>query len=130
MPHFLGWHLHGSNSQSTCGPSFYIGGMGCRVQCAQSARGSGGIEHQPHHGHVDWNPEYRWEIFSALDGALFYDAGKVAPRFGDLNFDDLKSDYGIGFRFGTSNGVFLRIEGAFGIGEGGNHFVMRYGHVF
>jgi outer membrane protein assembly factor BamA len=24
--------------------------------------------------------EYRWEIWSGLDGALFYDAGKVADR--------------------------------------------------
>ena len=24
--------------------------------------------------------EYRWEIFTALDGAIFYDAGKVAPH--------------------------------------------------
>ncbi len=73
--------------------------------------------------------EYRWEIFTAVDGALFYDAGKVASRVEDLNFRDLESDYGIGFRFGTSNGVFLRVEGAFG-SSGGKHFIMRFGHVF
>jgi hypothetical protein len=73
--------------------------------------------------------EYRWEIFTAVDGALFYDAGKVASRLEDLNFADLESDYGIGFRFGTSNGVFLRVEGAFGSSEGA-HFILRYGHVF
>ena len=74
--------------------------------------------------------EYRWEIFAAVDGAIFYDAGDVAARAGDLDLGDLKSDYGIGFRFGTSNGVFLRVEGAFGNRGGGKHFVMRYGHVF
>jgi hypothetical protein len=73
--------------------------------------------------------EYRWEIFTAVDGAIFYDAGKVASRAGDLDLRDLESDYGIGFRFGTSNGVFLRVEGAFG-SRGGKHFVLRYGHVF
>lgn len=73
--------------------------------------------------------EYRWEIFTAVDGALFYDAGKVAARREDLNLRDLESDYGIGFRFGTSNGVFLRIEGAFGSSDG-KHFVFRFGHVF
>jgi outer membrane protein assembly factor BamA len=73
--------------------------------------------------------EYRWEIFTAVDGALFYDAGKVASRIEDVDFRDLESDYGIGFRFGTSNGVFLRVEGAFG-SSGGAHFVMRFGHVF
>ena len=30
--------------------------------------------------------EYRWEIWSGLDGALFYDAGKVANRRADLEF--------------------------------------------
>ena len=73
--------------------------------------------------------EYRWEIFTAVDGALFYDTGKVASRLEDLNLRDLESDYGIGFRFGTQNGVFLRVEGAFGSREG-KHFVFRFGHVF
>jgi hypothetical protein len=73
--------------------------------------------------------EYRWEIFTALDGAIFYDAGKVASERGDLTLDDLESDYCIGFRFGTINGLFLRVEGAFG-SSGGKHFVLRYGHVF
>jgi hypothetical protein len=73
--------------------------------------------------------EYRWEIFTAVDGAIFYDAGKVASRAEDLDLRDLESDYGIGFRFGTTNGVFLRIEGAFGSRDG-KHFVFRFGHVF
>jgi hypothetical protein len=73
--------------------------------------------------------EYRWEIFTAVDGAIFYDVGKVASRIEDLNFKDLESDYGIGFRFGTANGVFLRVEGAFG-SSGGAHFILRFGHVF
>ena len=73
--------------------------------------------------------EYRWEIFTAVDGAIFYDAGKVASRLEDLDLSDLESDYGIGFRFGSSNGVFLRVEGAFG-SSGGKHFIFRFGHVF
>ena len=48
--------------------------------------------------------EYRWEIWSGLDGALFYDAGKVADRRADLNFKDLERDYGFGFRFNTDEG--------------------------
>jgi hypothetical protein len=73
--------------------------------------------------------EYRWEIFTAMDGAIFYDAGMVAPTRRALSLGDLESDYGIGFRFGTINGVFLRVEGAFG-SSGGKHLVIRYGHVF
>jgi len=53
----------------------------------------------------------------------------VASRTEDLNFRDLETDYGIGFRFGTMNGIFLRIEGAFGSREG-KHFILRFGHVF
>ena len=73
--------------------------------------------------------EYRWEIFTAVDGAIFYDAGTVAARPSELALNKLDTDYGIGFRFGTQNGVFLRIEAAFGSREG-KHFILRYGHVF
>jgi len=73
--------------------------------------------------------EYRWEIFTAVDGALFYDTGKVASRVEDLNLKDLESDYGIGFRFGTANSVFLRVEAAFGSRDG-RHFVFRFNNVF
>lgn len=73
--------------------------------------------------------EYRWEIFTAVDGAIFYDAGKVASRIEDLHLRGLESNYGIGFRFGTRNGVFLRIEGAFGSSDG-KHFIFRFNNVF
>ena len=73
--------------------------------------------------------EYRWEIFTAVDGAIFYDTGKVASRLEDLNLRDLESDYGFGFRFGSANGVFLRIEAAFGSSDG-NHFIFRFNNVF
>jgi hypothetical protein len=73
--------------------------------------------------------EYRWEIFTAVDGAIFYDAGKVASRSEDINFRDLETDYGIGFRFGTIKGIFLRVEGAFGSRDG-KHFLLRFSNVF
>ena len=73
--------------------------------------------------------EYRWEIFTAVDGAIFYDTGKVASRMEDLNLRDLESDYGIGFRFGTANGVFFRVEAAFGSRDG-KHFIFRFNNVF
>ena len=73
--------------------------------------------------------EYRWEVFTAMDAALFADWGKVAPRRRDLDLDDLEHDYGAGVRFGTNNGVFLRIEGAFGSRDGGR-LVLNFGDVF
>jgi Omp85 superfamily domain len=59
------------------------------------------------------NGEYRWEIFSGLDGALFYDAGKVFPRKSQLNFHDLEGSAGFGFRVNTRNSVFLRLDVGF-----------------
>ncbi|HEX7085276.1 MAG TPA: BamA/TamA family outer membrane protein [Vicinamibacterales bacterium] len=68
--------------------------------------------------------EYRWEIWSGVDGALFYDAGKVTDRRGDLDFSDLESDYGIGFRFNTNEGIVLRVDAAFGSRDGRHLFIV------
>ncbi len=73
--------------------------------------------------------EYRFEIWSGLDGALFYDAGKVAMRRGDLDFNDLESDYGFGFRFNTDNGIILRVDAAFGSRDG-KHLWIVFGGTF
>jgi outer membrane protein assembly factor BamA len=57
--------------------------------------------------------EYRWAIFSGLDGALFVDAGKVFSRRGQLNFKDLEGSAGFGFRFNARNRTFLRLDVGF-----------------
>jgi len=55
--------------------------------------------------------EFRWiPSRLALDVALFYDAGKVARRLEDLDFNDLKSDWGIGVRFHGPTATPLRVE--------------------
>jgi hypothetical protein len=59
------------------------------------------------------NAEYRYEIFSGLDMALFADAGKVADQPGHINFSNLESSVGFGFRFNARNKVILRIDTAF-----------------
>jgi len=73
--------------------------------------------------------EYRWEIWSGLDAAIFYDAGKVANRRADLDFADLESDYGFGFRFNTNNGVVFRVDAAFGSRDG-KHLHIVFGGIF
>lgn len=75
-----------------------------------------------------FNAEYRYEVLAALDMALFFDAGTVAPRFRDLSLTDLKTDYGVGFRFGTRANLMLRVDIGFG-GEGTRYFV-KFGPVF
>jgi len=59
------------------------------------------------------NAEYRYEVFSGMDMAVFADAGKVAPRRGLINFKDLESSVGIGMRFNARQAVFLRVDVAF-----------------
>ena len=73
--------------------------------------------------------EYRWELWSGLDAALFYDAGKVANRRADLNFKNLESDYGFGFRFNTDQGIVFRVDAAFGSPDG-KHLFIVFGGVF
>jgi hypothetical protein len=61
--------------------------------------------------------EWRAIINRYLDLALFYDAGTVAARTADLDFDELKSDFGVGMRLHGPRVTPLRIEVAKG-GEG------------
>ncbi|HEX2344606.1 MAG TPA: BamA/TamA family outer membrane protein [Vicinamibacterales bacterium] len=64
--------------------------------------------------------EFRWiPNRLGMDMALFYDAGKVASRREDLDFDNIKSDWGLGVRFHLPMYTFLRIEAAKG-SEGWN----------
>jgi hypothetical protein len=73
--------------------------------------------------------EYRYEIWSGLDGALFYDAGKVASRRSDLDLKNLEKDYGFGFRFNTDNGVVVRLDAGFGSRDG-KHLYITFGGAF
>lgn len=45
-----------------------------------------------------------------IDMAVFYDAGKVVPRWDDLSLDGLKSNVGVGIRFHGPLATPLRIE--------------------
>ena len=47
----------------------------------------------------------------------------------DLDFKDLESDYGVGFRFNTNSGVMFRVDAAFG-SKDGNHLYIVFGGVF
>jgi outer membrane protein assembly factor BamA len=59
------------------------------------------------------NAEYRWEIFSGLDMAVFADAGKVYDRKSDFSLSHLESSVGFGFRANERNRTFLRVDVAF-----------------
>jgi outer membrane protein assembly factor BamA len=74
------------------------------------------------------NGEYRWEVFSGLEMALFADAGKVFPRRSEWNSHRLQADGGVGWRFHVSNNVFLRIDLALSH-EGGEVWV-KFNDIF
>ena len=58
--------------------------------------------------------EFRWFPSTAIDMALFYDAGKVARLRRDLDLKELKSDVGVGIRFHGLMTTPLRLDVAFG----------------
>ena len=53
-----------------------------------------------------------WRIMANryMDTAVFYDAGKVAARAADLDFNHLQTDYGFGIRFHTPFQTPFRVE--------------------
>jgi hypothetical protein len=54
--------------------------------------------------------EWRIMVNRFMDTAVFYDAGKVAARRGDIDLNGLKSDYGFGFRLHGPFTTPLRVE--------------------
>jgi hypothetical protein len=74
------------------------------------------------------NAEYRWEIFSGLDMALFFDAGQVFPDWRSINYRNLKKDAGFGFRANVRNNVFLRIDTAFS--DEGIQLWVKFNNIF
>lgn len=74
------------------------------------------------------NGEYRWEVFSGLDMALFYDTGKVFQRHSEWNLAHLEHSAGFGFRFNVRNDVFMRID--FGFCREGFQAWLKFNNVF
>jgi hypothetical protein len=74
------------------------------------------------------NAEYRWEAFAGLDMALFFDMGEVSDDWENIDFNEAKTSYGVGFRFNNFKSVFMRLDIAAG-GEGTQIF-FKFGPAF
>jgi outer membrane protein assembly factor BamA len=74
------------------------------------------------------NAEYRWEVFSGLDMAVFADAGKVFARRSQLDFSNLETSAGFGFRFNARNNVFLRLD--VGFSHEGFQVAFKFNNLF
>jgi hypothetical protein len=72
--------------------------------------------------------EYRYQVSPLVSGALFVDAGQVAPAVRAIEWSRFKTTYGTGVRFGAAGGAALRFDLAFG-GEGPT-FILGLGHAF
>jgi outer membrane protein assembly factor BamA len=57
-----------------------------------------------------FNAEYRWPLFRAMDGALFYDAGTVAPSAQALSMQHMHTDYGAGVRLHMAKRTLVRVD--------------------
>ena len=55
--------------------------------------------------YVLFNAEYRWEAFSGLDLALFWDGGDVGTVLEQIRLDEFKTGWGFGLRFNTNKNV-------------------------
>jgi len=75
-----------------------------------------------------FNAEYRYEIFSGMDMAIFGDAGKVFHSKKEWDFDNLEASYGIGMRFNARNTVFLRLDAGFS--HEGFQVWLKFNNVF
>lgn len=74
------------------------------------------------------NAEYRWEIMSGFDMALFGDAGKVFHRHAELNLADLETSGGFGLRFKSREAVFMRWD--VGFSREGFQVWIKFNNVF
>jgi hypothetical protein len=60
--------------------------------------------------------------------ALFFYAGKVTNKRTQLNFHELETSAGFGFRFNARNEVFLRLD--VGFSHEGFQIWFKFGNVF
>ena len=72
--------------------------------------------------------EYRWDAWSAMQGALFVDVGKVVPEASQLDFNDLEVSYGAGLRLKSAFGFIARFD--IGISREGVIPFFKFTNVF
>jgi outer membrane protein assembly factor BamA len=73
--------------------------------------------------------EYSYMPIKWVSVAAFVDAGKVTPNWNDIDFTELKTGYGFGFRVHSRTQTFARVYFGTGGGEGWRTF-MKFGAGF
>jgi len=75
-----------------------------------------------------FNAEYRWEVSTGFDVALFADSGRVFEKARQINLSHLKNSAGFGFRFKNRDAVVMRIDTGFS--SEGWQLWLKLGNVF
>jgi outer membrane protein assembly factor BamA len=75
------------------------------------------------------NLEYRLKVHRFVHIAPFFDAGEVRADWEDIGPGDLKTSYGIGFRGGTEEKTFIRLDIGTG-GDEGTRIFFKFGPSF
>lgn len=75
-----------------------------------------------------FSAEYRWEVFSGLDMAVFGDAGQVSPKRWYVNLNSIETSVGFGLRFNARNAPFLRLD--VGFSHEGFQIFMRFREIW
>jgi hypothetical protein len=100
-----GWEVFSDPSSGSVVPFYLMPSLGGQ----NTLRGY--YDYRFHDTHMQsFNVESRWALFSHVDAAAFVDAGKVAPRAGDLDFKRLKRSYGAGLRVHNSTSTLARLD--------------------
>ena len=99
-------------------PFFMLPGLGS----GSTLRGYQNLRFRDRHSLL-MQAEWRVLVNSFIDTAIFFDAGKVAARKSDLDFNDLHTDFGIGFRLHGPLATPLRIE----LAKGSEGFNLVFG---
>lgn len=72
--------------------------------------------------------EHRWHMFSGGYAALFFEAGKVAPKPTRLLLGDLNYAGGVGLRFTLQDAVIMRIDNA--VSSEGYRFIWTFSNMW
>jgi len=72
--------------------------------------------------------EYRWEISTGIDMALFADSGEVFHRPGEFTFSEMDGSAGFGFRFKYQRSVAARLD--MGFSREGFQVWLKFGKLF
>jgi len=75
-----------------------------------------------------FNAEYRWQVNTGFDMALFGDSGRVFNKPGEISLSNPQTSAGFGLRFKGQKGVAVRFD--IGFSREGGQIWLRFGNLY